>query len=123
MEILHRAQMEQDVYNTEYACTIYTYICTGLIKIVIAHYNVNDTEVFGCFLDASKAFDRVDHSVRFEKLLKRNLPPCIVRTLLTWYSCQKATVKWNSCYSSKFPVTNGVRQERLSLTYTVYNLY
>ena len=32
-------------------------LCTGLIKNVIAHYNINDTEVFGCFLDASKAFD------------------------------------------------------------------
>ena len=41
-------------------------------------------------LDASKAFDRVNHSVLFEK---GNLPPCIVRTLLTWYSCQKVTVK------------------------------
>ena len=69
---------------------------TDLIKNVVAHYNVNDTEVFGCFL---RAFDRVVHSVLFEKLPKRSLPTCIVRTLLTWYSSQKVTVKWNSCYT------------------------
>ena len=42
-----------------------TDLCTGLIKNVIAHYTVKDTEVFSYFLDASKAFDRVDHSVLF----------------------------------------------------------
>jgi len=36
-------------------------LCTGLIKNVIARYSFNDTNVYGCFLDASKAFDRVDH--------------------------------------------------------------
>ena len=74
-------------------------------------------------LDASKAFDRVNHSVLFEKLFKGNLPPCIVRTLLTWwYSCQKVTVKWNTCYSSKFPVTNGVRQGGI-LSPTLFTIY
>ena len=45
-----------------------TDLCTGLTKNVTRYY-VNDTEVFGCFLDASKAFDQVDRSVLFEKLL------------------------------------------------------
>ena len=36
-----------------------TQLCTGLIKNVIARYNINDSSVYGCFLDASKAFDRI----------------------------------------------------------------
>ena len=36
-------------------------MCTGLIKNVISRYCFNGSNVFGCFLDASKAFDRVGH--------------------------------------------------------------
>ena len=32
-------------------------MCTGLIKNVVGHYYFKGSSVFGCFLDASKAFD------------------------------------------------------------------
>ena len=67
-------------------------LCTGLIKNVIARYSFNDTNVYGCFLDASKAFDRVDHSVLFEKFLSRNLRPPRVRLLLLWYTNQNCAL-------------------------------
>ena len=60
-----------------------TDLCAGLIKIVTASYCHKDTPVFGCFLDASKAFDCVDHSLLFNKLLQRNLPLTVVKTLLS----------------------------------------
>ena len=68
-----------------------TELCTGLIKNVTARYCFNDSSVFGCFLDASKAFDRVDHHL-FDKLLQHNLPPVVVRALLAWYLQQKVSV-------------------------------
>ena len=36
-------------------------LCTAAIKNIIARYLHNGSPVLGCFLDASKAFDLVDH--------------------------------------------------------------
>ena len=77
-----------------------TDLCTGLLKCT----------VYGCLLDASKAFDRVDHTLLFLKLLDKNLPIPITRFLLSWYSTQEAYICWNSKNSVSFPISNGVRQ-------------
>ena len=39
-----------------------TSLCTGTVKNIVARYIRNGSSVFGCFLDASKAFDMVDHN-------------------------------------------------------------
>ena len=79
--------------------------------MVISRYINSGSKVFGCFLDASKAFDRVDHSLLFQKLEKRGLPPAILTFLLRWYSMQRMSVQWSyNCLSSSFTVSNGVRQ-------------
>ena len=64
-----------------------------------------------CYLDASKAFDRVDHSLLFQKLEERGLPPAILNFLLSWYHTQQMKVQWDLMSTSdSFTVTNGVRQ-------------
>ena len=68
-------------------------------KNMTAKYCYNDTCVCGCFLDASKAFDRVDHSLLFKKLPNRNQPPVVVRTLLSWYSNQRVSTSWDKSVS------------------------
>ena len=39
--------------------------CTGLLKNTIALNLYRETKVYGCFLYASKAFDRVSHNTLF----------------------------------------------------------
>ena len=99
-----------------------TDLCTGLLKNVIGRYTMNDSTVYGCFLDASKAFDRVNHTVLFHKLLEKKLSPGILRTLLFWYSEQKVSVRWNNFSSNEFTVSNGVRQGGVlsPILFTIY---
>jgi hypothetical protein len=81
------------------------------MKSVVSRYINNGSNVLGCFLDASKAFDRVDHGLLFQKLEKRGFPPAILNFLLQWYSMQRMSVQWNhDCLSGSFKVSNGVRQ-------------
>ena len=63
-----------------------------------------------CFLDASKAFDRVNHFKLFTTLSKRNAPMYIIRILIFWYTSQTMYVLWNNTMSTGFNVSNGVRQ-------------
>ena len=110
----HRSSFATSSLQFGFKQGLSTDLCTGLIKNVIARYLVNGSQAFGCFLDASKAFDRVDHAVLFDKLLQWNLSPVITGALLKWYTDQRVSVSWNNCYFDKFSVSNGVRQGGVS---------
>jgi len=97
-------------------------MCVFSMKQVIEYYNMYNSPVYLCFLDASKAFDKINHWHLFTKLLDRNIPCIIVRILATWYSCQEYCVQWSSCISAPFYVSNGVPQGRI-LSPSFFNVY
>ena len=59
--------------------------CIYALKNVISYYSWFGSPVYTCFLDASKAFDRVEHWSLFKKLIDRNVPLVVVRILVHWY--------------------------------------
>ena len=87
-----------------------TDMCLFLLKQTMAQYSRNGSPVFVAFLDASKAFDKVNHSVLFKKLVEAKVPRIFVHLFARWYSSQRSSVKWDSAYSKSFSTTNGVRQ-------------
>ena len=87
-----------------------TEMCVAVLKETINFYINQSSNVYTCFLDASKAFDRTNHFSLFSKLLKRGVPGYVVRILAFWYRSQTFVAKWNDCISASFLVTNGVRQ-------------
>ena len=96
--------------------------CIYVLKEVVDRYRCLNGTVFMCFLDASKAFDRVNHLKLFMKLKKRGVPLFIVRILSYWYSNQTMCVRWGGTISDKFCVSNGVRQGSV-LSPFLFNVY
>ena len=87
-----------------------TEFCIFVVKQVIDYYKSNGSPVYLCFLDLSKAFDRVDHSLLITKLMSRQVPSIIIRILQTWYATQSFIVQWGNCWSAPSTVTNGVHR-------------
>ena len=85
------------------------------------HFTRNGSDVYVCVMDMKKAFDTVQHSVLFTKLLDRGIPPTIVRLLMVMYSGQSANVRWSNEFSHQFPITNGVKQGS-QLSFFAYTL-
>ena len=96
--------------------------CTWLLKECINYYNEQNTNVYTCFLDCSKAFDCVDFIVLFKKLLKRNLPMSVTRFLLFSYANQRIVVKWGNSKSNDFSVSNGTKQGAI-LSFILFSVY
>ena len=84
--------------------------CLFLLKQAISQYNAHGSPVFVGILDASKAFDKVNHHILFKKLTECSVPEILVKLLANWYSSQHLCVRWGTAYSKFFTVSNGVRQ-------------
>ena len=97
-------------------------MCLYVLKEILEYYHSHNTTVFVTFIDASKAFDRVNYVKLFHKMLSRSVPVYIVRLLSFWYSKQCMRVKWGNDVSVPFNVSNGVKQESI-LSPLLFNVY
>ena len=99
-----------------------TTMCSWMVTSVIDQYNRQGSVVYGCAMDLSKAFDMVEWLELFKVLEARKVSPVFLRVLLCVYTNQSCSVKWNGSLSSRFTVTNGVRQGAVSspILFSVY---
>lgn len=87
-----------------------TVTCTYVVKEVIQCFLNGGSNVYACFLDASKAFDRVRFDVLFSVLLERGVSALDLRLLFHQYLSQKCRALWKDSASDYFDVSNGIRQ-------------
>jgi len=64
---------DSDVYQFGFKAGHSTGLCTNLLKNVVKYYTDNGSHVFACFMDFSKAFDKVNYWKLFNKLLDDNI--------------------------------------------------
>ena len=72
------------------------------LKEISDYFLRNDSPVFICFLDARKAFDRVNHWTLFDKLLDKGMDSNLVKLLSSWYRSQRFHVRWGKALSDGF---------------------
>ena len=67
--------------------------CVSVLCETIDYYVHNESDVYMCSIDASKAFDRVNVLLLFRKLRKRKFCPLSLRYLINSYFYQIMMVK------------------------------
>ena len=99
-----------------------TAMCTLVIKEVVSYYLRSGSYVAACFLDVSKAFDRVRFDRLFQLLIKRGVNALDLRALMDLYLRQRTRTEWHGYLSQEFGSINGIRQGSVisPLLYCVY---
>ena len=85
--------------------------CTFVVDEVTTYCNTNDTCVKAVWLDASKAFNRVEYVKLSRVLLTRDLCPIILRCTLNMYVRQIICVKWMNTVTVSVNIYNGIKQD------------
>ena len=82
----------------------------ALVKETISTYNSEGSDVHCAMVDLSKAFDRINHTLLFEKLLASGLDGKIISILEKMYANSYVNTDFNGKKSDSWRVGNGTRQ-------------
>ena len=96
--------------------------CSWLVMEVCGYYVRKGTSVICTLLDCSKAFDKCLFDKLFQKMIKRKVPPIVIRVLVFVYEEQEGCVKLAGVSSATFSITNGTRQGSV-LSPTLFSVY
>ena len=80
------------------------------LRKIVDYYISNKSTANLCFLDMSKGFDKINHSVLLLKLMKQRVPVCLINLLYYWYNLSYNYVRWGDALSQPYQLLAGVRQ-------------
>ena len=102
-----------------------TSLAICLLKEVMQKYCSEKSKVFACFLDLSKAFERVNHKILIDKMTSLNFPVQIVDLYRTIFENSHVRVKYQNALSEDWQAIRGVRQGGVTsaFLFSIYYLY
>ncbi len=104
---------EQNGFRKHRACIDHLYTLSTIIR----NRKHMKLDTFSCFIDMRKAFDSVDRTCMFYKLLENGVSGLLYYALKDLYANPIASVMINSNQTQWFPIKTGVRQgDNLSTT-------
>ena len=82
----------------------------ALVKETIFKYHTENSNVHSAMVDCSKAFDRINKNILFDKLVCTDLDPKIVNIIRCMYSNAYVSTLFNGVKTESWKIGNGVRQ-------------
>ena len=92
------------------------------IRWIIGKAREFQKNIYFCFIDYAKAFDRMDHSKLWKSLKDMGIPDHLTCLLRNLYAGQEATVRTGYGTTDWFQTEKGVRQDCI-LSPCLFNLY
>ena len=99
-----------------------TIMAIGTLKEALRNYIQKKNVVYGCFMDMSRAFERVNHNLLISKIRASNIPVFIANIVQSILSSSSARVNFNGQFSNNWQLSRGVRQGGILSAY-LYSIY
>ena len=92
------------------------------MRMICERYNEVNKDIYACFIDYEKAFDRVRHETMIKCLQNIGLDGKDIRLIVNLYWTQKAYIRLDQDMSDEIMIKRGVRQGCV-LSPCLFNLY
>ena len=114
--------MNSSEYQFAYKKFHSTVMCNFLFDQTLQFYLNSNAEVYCVFLNATEAFDLIDHEQIFKTLNNNDICPLFTRLIMILYKFNNAIIQYNKSISSSFNMQTGVKQGSVLSAY-LFTLY